>query len=199
MAHCDICRGTFEIIATCSSGLTLCLPCWRHDVDECVPPLTVVDHVVGIQVLGEANGPDGEVHGHLSPNEYSEHELTDVDVSDVDSTDAFSDTDHEPGMMVCEPDVEPEPNVPLPEPEGEDCLWSLLPPSVGSPVIVCDSPDMTSDTELMQGVAGESDDCSVHMGSDTELVPVIAGESVEADMSDESGCESPSLKRQRLV
>jgi hypothetical protein len=30
MAHCDMCRGTFEIIATCRSGLTFCLPCWRY-------------------------------------------------------------------------------------------------------------------------------------------------------------------------
>jgi hypothetical protein len=197
MAHCDVCRGTFEIIATCSSGLTLCLPCWRYDVDECDHSLTAQDNVVEVKVLGEANGPDGEVHGHISSNEYSEHEATDIDVSDDDSSDTFPDTDHEPAMMVCEPEVELEPDLLMQEPEGEDDLWCLAPS--GCPfIIVEDSSNMTSDTEPMPGMGSGSDDDDVHMGSDIELVPAMADVSLDGETSEESGCESASPKRQRL-
>jgi hypothetical protein len=197
MAHCDICRGTFEIIATCSSGLNVCLPCWRFDVDGCEDPFTTEDNVVEVKILGDADGPDGEIHGHISSNEYSEHEATDIDVSDDDSSDTLPDTDHEPAMMVCEPEVELEPDLPMQEPEGEDDLWCLAPS--GCPfIIVEDSSTMTSDTESFAGMGDASDDDDANMISDTELVPAMYAISLDGETSEESGCEGTSPKRQRL-
>ena len=106
------------MIATCSSGLNVCLPCWRYDVDECDVPFTTEDKVMDVKMLGDADGPDGEIHGHISSNEYSEHEATDIDVSDDDSSDTLPDTDHEPGMLVFEPEVELEPNLAMQAAEG---------------------------------------------------------------------------------
>jgi hypothetical protein len=197
MARCEICRGTFEIIATCASGLNVCLPCWRYDVDECEDPFTTVDNVVDVKMLGDADGPDGEIHGHISSNDYSQHEATDTDVSDDASSDISSDSDHEPGMMVCEPEVELEPDCPMQEPECEDDIWCLS-PSVRSIISVGNSSNSTSDTEPMPSMGGAFGDDDVNMDSDVELVPAMADIFLNGETSEESGCESSSPKRQRI-
>jgi hypothetical protein len=196
MARCDMCRGTFEMIATCSSGLNVCLPCWRYDVDECDEPFTTEDKVMDVKMLGDADGPDGEIHGHISSNEYSDHEATEVDVSDDESFDTLSDTDHEPAMLVCEPEVELEPNLAMQEPEGEDDLWCLA--HSGQPVIISeDSSETMSDTEPMSGIGGESDGSDANMSSDIELVPSMIAVSLDDDSTEESGCECGESKRRR--
>jgi hypothetical protein len=193
-----MCRGTFEIIATCRSGLTFCLPCWRYDVNECSEPLTLVDPVMEVDVLGDSGGPDGEVHGHISNGDNTEAEDTPHDVemiSQFSGTD--SETDHEEGMMAGEPEPELEPKLPNQEPECEDNLWSLVASEL-CPVLVGDSSGMSSDTELMPGMAAESVDESVDFGSDTEPMEGVAVESADGGLNEEGSCEGPSDKRRRL-
>ena len=203
MAHCDMCRGTFEIIATCRSGLTFCLPCWRYDVSECSEPLTIVDLVMQVDVLGDSGGPDGEVHGCMSGDNTEAEDAVGAEDTphDVEMISQFSgsdsETDFDEVMMLGEPEPELEPKLPNREPECEDNLWSLVASEL-CPVLVGDSSGMSSDTELMPGMAAESVDESVDFGSDTEPMEGVAVESADGGLNEEGSREGSNEKRRRL-
>ncbi len=203
MAHCDMCRGTFEIIATCRSGLTFCLPCWRYDVDDCSEPLTIVDPVMEVDVYGDSGGPDGEVHGCMSGDNTEAEDAVGAEDTphDVEMISQFSgsdsETDFDEVMMLGEPEPELEPENPNKEPECEDNLLYLV-ASALCPVLVGDSSGMSSDTELMPGMAAESVDESVDLGSDIEPMEGVAVESADGGLNEEGSCEGPNDKRRRL-
>ncbi len=198
MAHCDMCRGTFEIIATCRSGLTFCLPCWRYDVNECSEPLTLVDPVMEVDVLGDSGGPDGEVHGHISNGDNTEAEDTPHDVEMISQfSGSDSETDFDEAMMLGEPEPELEPENPNKEPECEDNLLYLV-ASALCPVLVVDSSGMSTTTELMPGEQAVSVDDSADFGSDSESAEDMAVESASGGPRGDGGCESPCEKRRRL-
>ncbi len=167
-------------------------------MDECSEPLTAVDPVMEVDVLGHSGGPDGEVHGHISDDDATEAGDTPHDIEMISQfSDTDSETDHEEGMMLGEPEPELEPKLPNQEPECEDNVCSLKAYEL-RPVLVGDSSGMSSDTELMPGTAAGSVDESVDFGSDTDLMEDVAVGSADGGLNEEGSCEGPSEKRRRL-
>ncbi len=73
-------------------------------MDECSEPLTAVDPVMEVDVLGHSGGPDGEVHGHISDDDATEAGDTPHDIemiSQFSVTDSVS--DHYLFIMLVEP------------------------------------------------------------------------------------------------
>jgi hypothetical protein len=203
MAHCDMCRGTFEIIATCRSGLTFCMPCWRFDADDCSEPLTIVDPVIEVYVYGDSGGPDGEVHGCMSGDNTEAEDAVGAEDTphDVEMISQFSgsdsETDFDEAMMLGEPEPEVEPENPNQEPECEDNLLYLV-ASALCPVLVVDSSGMSTTTELMPGEQAVSVDDSADFGSDSESAEDMAVESASGGPRGDGRCEIPCEKRRRL-